>query len=456
MAKKKKSQAPDANDLATLRYQAMQQAVDAGKQISAAAPATPTATPSRPAPAPTLAQQQVAKAAEAAAVSQISGGQRTVSRTDRYGRTVEVIADGPMAGTIAGTNGILYEPPVEEATAPTVTTPRAPQGIAGMTSTVSPTGQITLTPTTPVETGPTLARNEFIRLLGQFFPQSDMAAGWMDSLYDVISGYYKTGVPIAESLNLSLREARTNPKLKPFADRFKGIFAIEDLKAAGKPVIVPTIAEYVRSESQVADLLTQANLADMANTDGIAQILGKGLSVSQVGDRINRVFSRIDLAPQSIKDTLGRYFPTVDRNTLARTLLLGERGTQQLVDELAGLEVLAAAEQQGIGAMGATPRAGGVTRERAQEFARAGVTYGTALPAFARVRQAAPVEEKLAGISRTQSIGQAGVEQALVLGRASETERLQQLAEEEAARFQGRSGMAQQGLASQRRANRAF
>jgi hypothetical protein len=283
-----------------------------------------------------------------------------------------------------------------------------------------------------------------------------MGAGWMDSLYDVVSGFYKTGVPIAESLNLSLREARTNPKLKPFADRFKGIFAIEDLKAAGRPVIVPTIAEYVRSEAQVADLLNQANLSDMANTEGISQILGKGLSVSQVGDRINRVFSRIDLAPQSIKDTLGRYFPTVDRATLARTLLLGERGTQQLVDELAGLEVLAAAEQQGIGALGARGVTGGVTRERAQEFARAGVTYGSALPAFARVRQAAPVEQKLAGISRTPSIGQAGVEQALVLGRASETERLQQLAEEEAARFQARSGMAQPGLASQRRANRAF
>lgn len=449
MAKKNKSQAPNANDLATLRYQAMQQAVNAGKQISAAAP-TPTAKPA------TASQEQSSKAAEAVAASQISGAERTVTRTDRYGNTVQVIADGPMAGTISGTGGILYEPPVQEYELPTVTGFRSPGGVAGQNVAVSPTGVVTMTPSTPAATGPTLARNEFVRVLGQFFPESDMGAGWMDSLYDVVSGFYKTGVPIAESLNLSLREARTNPKLKPFADRFKGIFAIEDLKAAGRPVIVPTIAEYVRSEAQVADLLTQANLGDMANSEGISQILGKGLSVSQVGDRINRVFSRIDLAPQSIKDTLGRYFPTVDRGTLARTLLLGERGTQQLVDELAGLEVLAAAEQQGIGALGAGAIPGGVTRERAQEFARAGVTYGSALPAFAKVRQAAPVEQKLAGISRTPSIGQTGVEQALVLGRASETERLQQLAEEEIARFQARSGMAQPGLASQRRANRAF
>jgi|NOAtaT_7_FD_contig_123_56355_length_14667_multi_5_in_0_out_1_10 hypothetical protein len=452
MAKKKKSQAADANDLATLRYQAMQQAVNAGKQISAAAPTAP-APAAKPAP---VVQEQATKTAEAVAASQISGAERTVTRTDRYGNTVQVIADGPMAGTISGTGGILYEPPVQEYELPTVTGFRSPGGVAGQNVAVSPTGVVTMTPSTPAATGPTLARNEFVRVLGQFFPESDMGAGWMDSLYDVVSGFYKTGIQIPEALNLSLREARTNPKLKPFADRFKGIFAIEDLKAAGRPVIVPTIAEYVRSEAQVADLLTQANLGDMANSEGISQILGKGLSVSQVGDRINRVFSRIDLAPQSIKDTLGRYFPTVDRGTLARTLLLGERGTQQLVDELAGLEVLAAAEQQGIGALGAGAIPGGVTRERAQEFARAGVTYGSALPAFAKVRQAAPVEQKLAGISRTPSIGQTGVEQALVLGRASETERLQQLAEEEIARFQARSGMAQPGLASQRRANRAF
>ena len=49
MAKKKKSQAADANDLATLRYQAMQQAVNAGKQISAAAPTAP-APAAKPAP----------------------------------------------------------------------------------------------------------------------------------------------------------------------------------------------------------------------------------------------------------------------------------------------------------------------------------------------------------------------------------------------------------------------
>lgn len=450
MAKKKKSAGtPDANELAAMRYQAMLDAVNAGRQV---APTTPAPAPKTP----SLEEQQIAKAAEAAAVSQISGGVRTVERTDRYGRTVQVIADGPMAGTISGTGGILFEPPVDKAAAPTVTTPRAPQGIAGMTSTVSPTGEITLTPAKPVETGPTLARDVFIRTLSQFFPGADQGAAWIDELYPIISGYYKSGVPIEQAINLSLNEARNNPKLSTFANRFKGIYAIQDLKAAGKPVIVPTIAQYVASEAQVADLFNQAGLTDLANTQGIADVLGKGKAVSQIANEISQVFRRVDLAPQAIKDTLSRYYPTVDRTKLARTILLGDKGLQQLTDELAGLEVLAAAEQQGIGALGATPRAGGVTQERAQEFARAGITYGTALPAFARVRQATPVEQKLSGISRRQSIGQTGVEQALVLGRAGEIEQLEELSEEERARFQARSGAMQPGLASQRRANRAF
>lgn len=450
MAKKKKSAGtPDANDLATMRYQAMLDAVNAGRQVAPTVPA--------PAPkAPTLTEQQIAKAAESAAVAQISGAPNTVSRVDRYGRTVQVFTDGPQAGTIVGSGGVLYEPPQEVAPAPTVTTPRAPQGIAGMDVSVNPQGVISMTPSTPVETGPTLARDVFIRTLSQFFPDADKGASWINELYPVVSGYYKSGVPIDQAINLSLNEARNNPKLSTFADRFKGIYAIQDLKAAGKPVIVPTIAEYVRSEAQVADLFTQAGLSDLANPQGIADVLGKGKAVSQIGNEINQVFRRIDLAPQAIKDTLSRFYPTVDRSRLARTILLGDRGLQELTDELAGLEVLSAAEQQGIAATGARGIAGGVTQERAQQFARSGITYGTALPKFAEVRQTAPVEQKLAGISRRQSIGQAGVEEALLLGGAQEEQQIEELSAEERARFQARSGRLEPGLASQRRANRAF
>lgn len=323
----------------------------------------------------------------------------------------------------------------------------------------APGGGLTTGPSTPpppvaTPAGPTLARNVFVQTLGQFFPGVDANAGWLGDLYDVVSGYYKSGTTLEQSFNLALRDAKTNPKLATFANRFKAIADLEALKAQGKPIIVPTIAEYVTSETSVADLMREANLGDIATPETIGSILGKGNSVSTIASKINQVFNRIDRAPQVIKDTLSRYFPTVDRNTLARTLLLGEKGVQQLQDELAGLEVLAAGEKQGIGATAARP--GGLTQQRAQEYARAGISFAEAMPKFAEVAQATPVEEKLAGISKKKSIGQAGVEQALVLGSAEELRKLEEAAAEEQARFRAKSGRLEPGLASQRRANRAF
>jgi hypothetical protein len=46
------------------------------------------------------------------------------------------------------------------------------------------------------------------------------------------------------------------------------------------------------------------------------------------------------MAPKAIKDTFGRYFPTVDRTTLARTLAyLDKKVSTNLVDELEQYEV---------------------------------------------------------------------------------------------------------------------
>jgi hypothetical protein len=451
MAKKKKSTQVATTDFTNLQdIGFVQQAA-----IQAATQPTATTTPFDRVQDSGFAQAAAAAGQPFVPFTEVPTGE-IVERVDRYGRTVRVYSTGPQAGTIVGSSGILYEPPQEVYEVPEPTSTRSPSGIAGQNVSISPTGAVTLTPSEPVNTGPTLARDVFIRTLSQFFPDADKGAAWINELYPVISGYYKSGIPIEQAINLSLADARNNPKLSTFADRFKGIYAIQDLKAAGKPVIVPTIAQYIASEAEVANLFNQAGLSDLANPQGIADVLGKGKAVSQIANEISQVFRRIDLAPQAIKDTLSRYFPTVDRTKLARTILLGDKGIQELTDELAGLEVLSAAEQQGIAATGARGIAGGVTEERARQLARSGVTYGAALPKFAEVRQTAPVEQKLAGISRRQSIGQAGIEQALLLGGAQEIEQIEELSAEERARFQARPGAMQPGLASQRRANRAF
>ena len=323
------------------------------------------------------------------------------------------------------------------------------------TATVTPTATSAVDLSTTTAT-PTLAKDTFKNTLALFFGAGEVGKGWVDQLYNVVSKYYKTGSSIDESLNLALQDARNNPALSEFTRRFKGIYALQDLRQAGKPVTVPTIAEYVTSQAALADYLVGSGLSTLATEDFTGDILGKGISVSTAADRLAKVFDRIDKAPKAIKDTLSRYFPTVDRGTLAKTLLLGEKGTKQLADELAGYEVLSAAEQQGIAATGAGARAGGVTEQRAQEYSRMGYTYSDILPEFGKIAQATPTVSKLAGISKRADIGQIGVEEAVLMKSAKQAQELEKLSKEEEARFAGKAGRLELGLASQRRANRAF
>jgi len=299
----------------------------------------------------------------------------------------------------------------------------------------------------------TLGRDQFKNSLALFFGAAEAAKPWVDSLYDVVSKFYRTGSDVDQSFNLALQDARNNPALKPFTDRFKGIYALQDLKLTGKPVLVPTIAEYVVSQAKMADVLREANLGDLATDDFTTELISKGNSVTTIADKIAKVYQRIDMAPKAIKDTFSRFFPTVDKTKLARTLLLGEKGVNELVDELETFEVLASAEQQGLGAIN---RIGGVDLGRAQEYARSGQTFASITPKFSQIARALPTTTKLSEISKVQDIGQVGLEKALISQSAKELEQLELLGEQEIARYSARAGRAELPLASQRRANRAF
>lgn len=371
----------------------------------------------------------------------------TVATRQQLGLGGTVVAEPGSAGRIVTT------PSVTAIVAPTTTT----------TTTVKPTTEATtviVSPTTVVTdtsvATPTLAKDTFRNTLALFFGAGEASKPWVEQLYNVVSKYYKTGSTIDESFNLALQDARNNPALSEFTRRFKGVFALQDMRQAGKPVTVPTIAEYVASQAGLAEYLTASGLGGLATEEFTGDVLGKGVSVSTAADRLAKVFDRIDRAPTTIKNTISRYFPTVDRSTLARTLLLGEKGTKQLVDELAGYEVLSAAEAQGIAATGVAPKMGGITEQRAQEYARMGETYESIMPKLSQVALAAPRASQLSEFSKRQDIGQVGVEQAIISRAAPQLAELEKLSIEEEARFAGKAGRAELGLASQRRAQRAF
>jgi len=311
------------------------------------------------------------------------------------------------------------------------------------------TGGVTGTSTTTTtKTGPTLASDVFKQTLAIFFGPAEMAKPWANELYNIVSKFYKQGATSEEAFNMAVLDSRNNPALAEFTKRFKGIYGLQDMKQAGKAVTVPTIAEYFATESKMGDILKQSNLGDLANEDFLGDVLGKGVSATEFANRITAIFDRIDNAPKNIKDTISRYFPTVDRISLAKAIALGDKGAKELQAQVAGYEVLSAAEKQGLSA---GQLVGGTTVENAYQYALGGETYDTALTKFGTVAAMLPTVNKLTQVYGEETLGQAGVESAVFGKSAKEIKRLEDLAKKEEASFSGRSGVSQISLASQRR-----
>jgi hypothetical protein len=96
--------------------------------------------------------------------------------------------------------------------------------------------------------GKTLAQDAFINTFKLIVGDTEGSKAYVGELYKYISGFWKSGSTIDEAINLALRAARNDKAIPEFTNRFAAIFKLEDLKAAGKIVEVPTVAEYVKSE----------------------------------------------------------------------------------------------------------------------------------------------------------------------------------------------------------------
>ena len=298
-------------------------------------------------------------------------------------------------------------------------------------------------------TGPTLAKDVFKTTLGLFFGAEEIAKPWVDQLYTSMSKFYKTGATIDESYNLALQDVRNNPEMADFTKRFKGIYDLQDLRQAGKPVTVPTVAEYVGTQSKMADVLRAANLGELATEEFLTGVIGKAIPASVFAERVTQIFDRIDFAPNEVKETIKTYYPNLTRTQIAKAIIGGEKSSKELAREIAGYEVLTAAQQQGLGAQ---TLPGGVTVERATELGAMGETYQSALGKFGRVAQALPTATKLAGISGTEALTQADLENIVFRNSIRETQALEALTKEEEARFAGRAGtIGSKSFASQAR-----
>jgi hypothetical protein len=306
---------------------------------------------------------------------------------------------------------------------------------------------------TGFETGSekTLSIDTFKNTLALFFGAKEMSQPWANALFKVVSSYYKTGSTIDESLNLALQDARDKPELKPFTDRFAGVFALQDRRAKGEAIDVPTIAEFFKSQEELGTRLRDVGLADLATNEILGEVLGTGKSVAAVLSLVDNVFNTIDNAPEQLKKDLQTVAPGIDRTSIAKALLLGKRGAEDLQKQIKEVSVLSAAKSQGIG----------ISNTLAADLAARGVDYGEALTNFGTVAKGAPDLQKLTEISTGQAVKPISAQDTIIKSLFQQDvkaqEEIRKQAEREAARFGGTSGtMGSRSLASRNRANRVI
>ena len=345
------------------------------------------------------------------------------------GSTAAAPSQFPAAGTVISSSSV----PNGDGTF-TVTTVYA-DGRGGTYQTVTQSG-------TPAKkdtslTDRTLASDTFANTFALIFGKAEASQPYVKQLYTIVSGFYKTGSTIEESLNLAIRQARQDKVIPEFTKRFKGIFDLEDKFNAGMAVEVPTIAEFFAAESKMGELLNQAGLGDLATQEFLGNVIGQGKSVVTVANLISDAFNTIDTAPTALRETLNTYFPSVDRTSLAKAILTGEQGAKALSDKIKGISVLSAAGTQGVS---------GVGLDYAQNLANMGIDYQEALTGFGQVKN----------LERGNTLAQFGggtfssaqAQKAVFEKNIEEQNRIDVLKELERGRFQGDAGTTKSSFTS--------
>ncbi len=327
--------------------------------------------------------------------------------------------------------------PTTGAAAQRVTTPL-------LNNAIPQSGTIALTGTT----GPTLAKDFFINTLALLMGSREEAnKPYVAELYKLVSGFYKDGATIPDAINLALYQAKEQKSIPEFTNRFSGIFALQERRLKGEAIDVPTIAEYVKSQQRLGDILRQSALGDLANETFLNTVMATGKSVDESTSIIVDVFDLIDNAPKEVKAQFATNYPSVTRAQLATALLTGTEGVKQLEKAVKKSGVIAAGTMQGIQ----------VSDTLASDLVSKGQNFQTAGAGFLKVAQILPEARRLTSIDAGLAAGQQAytTEQAVSATfdqSAKELQTLADMAEREGARFSKRTGIAgSRSLASQAR-----
>lgn len=397
----------NAGDAMTLRYQAMQKAVEEGKQV-----ASKISVPS----GMTQAQAEsieLGKGLDAARyAAQVPG------TTDR-----DIFGPGGIVSTATGvTTSAGGSPGV---------------GLGGVKNTYvaedfTPEGQFK----DKKDTGPSADMKDAFAMLKDLFMQYNL-----EELLPAINELMISGVgPAAATLAL-----KTDPKYNKdaagnaigYARRFAGN---ELRRKQGLNVL--SEAEYLALEDSYSETLTSYGLMDYFGPKGkertqkMAEVIGANISAVEFNDRVNTSYTRVINTDKATRDTFKLLYGITDSD-LTRYFLDPKNNVNVLKEKVAVAEIYGSAVAQGL--------AGSV--EVSTELAKLGVDKQLARQGYSVIAEVLPEATKLSQIyeelpAYTQQTAEAEVFQGL----ASAQRTRQRLVQRETAAFSGESGLSTTAL----------
>jgi hypothetical protein len=279
-----------------------------------------------------------------------------------------------------------------------------------------------------------LSEEAFINTLKLIMGSAEASKPYVKQLYEIVSKYYKSGSSINDSINLALYDAKENKLIPEFTSRFSGIFKLQERRAAGEIIDVPTIAEYIKSQEAIADVFRQTGLSDLANETFLNQVMGTGKSVVETTKIVTDVYDAIRLAPAEWRAMVNTKMPFATDADLAKGLLLGAEGAADLERKVNKYGIMAAAQGQGLI----------VTEAAAGELLAKGASYASSKPQFGRAAATIPIAQKLTsmetGIEPSKAYTQEQAFSAVFDQNYQALQNIQNLSNREEARFSAKSG----------------
>lgn len=211
-----------------------------------------------------------------------------------------------------------------------------------------------------------------------------------------------------------------------------------------------TEAEYMELEDSYQDIMRRYGLpetyytkSELGRQQGFEDLIGFDISPRELEERIATAQERVKNAPPEVLESIKSYYGDAIRDGDVLAYVLDPKNAVDAIKrKVAAAEIGAGARQAGLG----------VTRERAEELGRYGVTGEKAQAGFQQIAGGLERGGQLAAIYQQAPYGQEVAEQE-IFGLAGATEarkRRQKIIKSEEAAFGGQTGLTGGALARER------